>query len=171
MKGLDIPFSTEVREIDEVYPAGLDPFKVPEFLSEQKAAAFIMDQKENEIVITSDTIVILNDRILEKPKSRDEAILMLELLSDATHTVVTGVCIQAKDYRLVFSDQTVVEFMPLTNEEITYYVDNYRPFDKAGAYGVQEWIGYIGIKKLTGSYFTVMGFPVHRVYSELKKFL
>lgn len=171
LKGLDIDFEIDVRPIDEVYPAELDPYKVPEYLANLKASAFTDTQKEDEIIVTSDTIVILGNEILEKPMDREHAIEMIRKLSGQTHTVVTAVCLQTKSEKRLFSDQTKVSFVELSEDEIEYYIDKYKPFDKAGSYGVQEWIGYVAIDKLEGSYFTVMGFPLHLVYSELKELL
>ena len=170
LKGLDISFEIQLKDIDESYPSSLDPHEVPVFLAEKKAAAFMESLTENAIIITSDTIVIQDGDILEKPKSIEEAKEMLHKLEDYSHTVVTGVCIQSLTKIIVFSDHTRVHFMPLTTAEIDYYVEKYQPFDKAGSYGVQEWIGYIGIEKLDGSYFNVMGLPVHKVYAALKEF-
>ena len=170
LKGLDISFEIQLKDIDESYPSSLDPHEVPVFLAEKKAAAFMESLTENAIIITSDTIVIQDGDILEKPKSIEEAKEMLHKLEDYSHTVVTGVCIQSLTKIIVFSDHTRVHFMPLTTAEIDYYVEKYQPFDKAGSYGVQEWIGYIGIEKLEGSYFNVMGLPVNKVYAALKEF-
>ena len=170
LKGLDISFEIQLKDIDESYPSSLDPHEVPVFLAEKKAAAFMESLTENTIIITSDTIVIQDGDILEKPKSIEEAKEMLHKLEDYSHTVVTGVCIQSLTKKIVFSDHTRVHLMPLTTAEIDYYVEKYQPFDKAGSYGVQEWIGYIGIEKLEGSYFNVMGLHVHKVYAALKEF-
>lgn len=170
LKGLDIEFEIRTKEIDEVYDPSMENEKVPEFLAELKAAAFLDELRENEILITSDTIVIHDGSILEKPRDPLDAFEMVSKLSGSEHTVVTGVCVWSKDKRLTFSDHTQVEFERLTDEEIHYYIDKYSPFDKAGSYGVQEWIGYIGIKKLCGSYFNVMGIPLRKVYQALKEF-
>ncbi len=170
LKGLDIDFEIRTKDLDEIYPDNLAAFKVPEFLSELKADAFLSDLKENEIIITSDTIVIHENKILEKPKSKEEAIGMVGTLANSIHTVITGVCIQSNSQKELFSDHTQVTFVQLTAEEIEYYISKYEPYDKAGSYGVQEWIGYVAIDKLEGSYFNVMGFPLHKVYQALKKF-
>ncbi len=124
---------------------------------------------ENDIVITSDTIVWLNNKAIEKPKDKQQAIEMLQELSGTGHQVITSICIKTLTSQLVFYDVTMVYFKPLSMEEITYYVDKYQPFDKAGAYGIQEWIGFIGVNKIEGSYFNVMGLPVHKLYEELMK--
>jgi septum formation protein len=170
LKGLDIQFTIQTKEIEEVYPSDLAPEHVPVFLSKLKAAAFQESLHPNDLLITSDTIVILGDEILEKPKSEAEAKEMIAKMSGKTHTVVTGVALTSISKQVVFSDQTQVTFCELSTEEIDYYIEKYAPYDKAGSYGVQEWIGYVAIHKLEGSYFTVMGLPLHRLYEELKKF-
>jgi septum formation protein len=170
LKGLDVSFEIRTKDVEEIYDPRMDKEKVPIFLAELKAEAFQDEMKEDEIILTSDTIVIHDDKILEKPKDREQAIEMVSRLSDSRHTVITGVCIWSKNKKVLFSDHTKVEFESLSAEEIEYYIDRYQPYDKAGSYGVQEWIGYVGIKKLEGSYFNVMGLPLHRVYQELKSF-
>jgi septum formation protein len=170
LKGLGLTFEVRTKDIEETYSADLRAEDVPVFLSEKKANEFLHELKSGEIIITSDTIVIHQGKILEKPKSKEEAHDMLRRLADSEHLVVTGVCIQSLEKKVVFSDLTLVEFSALTDEEIDFYIENYKPFDKAGSYGAQDWIGFVAIKKLTGSYFNVMGLPVHRVYAELKKF-
>jgi len=170
LKGLDIDFDIQTREVDESYPAQISPKKVPEFLAEKKADAFNDLLTTDTIIITSDTIVIQGDTILEKPGNVEEGKAMIRQLSGKSHTVVTGVCIRSKEKNIHFSDETKVQFMELEEAEIDYYVRKYKPFDKAGSYGVQEWIGYIGIQQLTGSYYTVMGLPLHKVYAHLKTF-
>jgi len=169
LSGLGVAFTVEVPNVDEKYPSSLPPEEVPAFLAGIKADAFREKVGENEIVITADTIVIHEGQILEKPIDRKDAIQMLKKLSGSSHSVVTAVCIMTKDARNVFSDRSEVEFAALEDEEIAFYVDQYKPYDKAGAYGVQDWIGYIGIRRIEGSYFTVMGLPVHRVYEALKR--
>jgi septum formation protein len=170
LKGLGINFEIRTKEIPEDYPSDIPAEEVPLYLSEKKANEFLAELKPDEIIITSDTIVIHQGNILEKPQSVDHAKHMLRTLADSEHLVVTGVCIQSKEKKVVFGDHTQVIFNPLTDEEIDYYISNYKPFDKAGSYGAQDWIGFVAIKKLIGSYFNVMGLPVHRVYEELKKF-
>ena len=144
--------------------------KVPEILAKEKAEQFA-EIEEDTIVISADTVVIANQTILNKPQNRQEAIEMLALLQNNTHKVVTGVCIKNGDNYDVFSDTTEVRFSAISNAEIEYYVDAYKPFDKAGAYGVQEFIGMIGIDKIEGSFYTVMGLPIHKVYQKLKPFI
>lgn len=169
-KELGLDFNIKVKEINEVYSSSLKAEEITNYLALQKAKAFENRQNEDEIVITSDTIVWLNNKALEKPKNKQHAIEMLQNLSGNTHKVITSVCIKSKEKEKVFFDITNVTFKKLTKEEIIYYVEKYKPFDKAGAYGIQEWIGYIGVTRLEGSYFNVMGLPVHKLYEELLNF-
>jgi septum formation protein len=168
--GLDIEFEIRTKEVEEVYPNNLKKEKVPEYLAQLKADAFKGELTEKDILITSDTIVLLEDEILEKPKSEEEAKEMIRKMAGKTHTVITGVCIRSTEKNVVFSDHTKVTFCELSEEEIDYYISNYEPYDKAGSYGVQEWIGYVAIDNLNGSYFTVMGLPLHKLYKALKEF-
>tara|TARA_B100000809_G_C15137026_1_gene531082 strand:+ start:1588 stop:2172 length:585 start_codon:yes stop_codon:yes gene_type:complete len=170
LKELGFDFEIKTKEIEEIYPPELQREHVALFLSELKASAFIEDLKENDLIITSDTIVCLGDEIIGKPKGREDAIKMLGKLSGNKHEVITAVTLLSKEKQHTFFEETAVYFKPLTSPEIEYYVDNYQPFDKAGSYGIQEWIGYIGIEKIIGSYFNVMGLPVKRVYEELLAF-
>ncbi len=169
LKGLDIPFEIETREVEEVYPEHLKAGEITAYLAELKAAAF-NDLDTNDVLITADTIVWMDNNALMKPKDREEAIEILEKLSDKKHEVFTSVCIKSIGKTKVFTTVTEVYFEKLNLAEITYYVDTYKPFDKAGAYGAQDWIGYIGIRELKGSYFNVMGLPVHDLYKELLQF-
>jgi nucleoside triphosphate pyrophosphatase len=168
--GLDIDFEIRTKEIEENYPAHLEIDKVPEFLAKLKASAFEGELADDEILITSDTVVILGDKILEKPQTRKEAIEMIQQLQNNTHTVVTAVCISSTSKMAFFDNHTKVTFCPLSTEEIEYYIDTYEPFDKAGSYGCQEWIGYIAIEKIEGSFYSVMGLPSQQLYQHLKKF-
>ncbi|MCH2235484.1 MAG: Maf family nucleotide pyrophosphatase [Crocinitomicaceae bacterium] len=170
LKGLDIDFSSRVVETDEVYPSDLSPIDVPSYLALEKANAQEDLLQEDELLITADTIVLVEGIILEKPKSKEEAIQMIRALSGRTHTVITGVCLKTKSDTYTFSDETNVTFIDLLDTEIDYYISKYKPYDKAGSYGVQEWIGYIGIEKMEGSYYNVMGLPVQKLYAELKRF-
>jgi septum formation protein len=170
LHGLDVDFEVRTKDVDESFPPELKPEDVPAFLAEKKADAFHDLLDKETILISADTIVINKGEILEKPLSVEGAKNMIAKLAGHTHTVVTGVCIQSRKKRVVFSDSTLVHFVPLTASEIQYYVHRYQPFDKAGSYGVQEWIGYAGIERLEGSYYNVMGLPVHKVYSALKEF-
>lgn len=166
LAGLDIPFEVKVLSgIDESYPEGLSVEEIPQYIAMEKAAAY--DIAEDEIVITADTVVVLGDAILGKPVDESDAKNMLRALSGNTHRVVTGVCITSADKQRKFSVVSEVTFKVLSDTEIDYYVNRYHPFDKAGAYGIQEWIGYVGVTSLKGSYFNVMGLPVQRIYEEL----
>lgn len=181
LAGLDIPFEVKVlKGIDESYPPSLGAYQVAEYIAHKKAEAYRGLLEEHLLVLTADTVVIAptvgeqNDLegkgiILGKPHDADEACSMLNLLSGKTHHVVTGVCLTTLTEQRHFSVVTEVTFKPLSDEEIQYYVEHYHPFDKAGAYGIQEWIGYIGCAGLKGSYYNVMGLPVQRIYEELQK--
>ena len=170
LSGLDCEFSVKVISgIDESYPKDLPALEVAQYISVKKAEAYMASIAEDELVITADTIVICDNRVLGKPQDADEACSMLKMLSGRTHKVVTGVCLTTKDKQSQFSVVTDVTFDNLTQDEIDYYIEKYHPYDKAGAYGIQEWIGYVGVTRLEGSYFNVMGFPVQRVYKEIKK--
>ncbi len=163
-------FSILVKEIDESFSTDMPIIEVAPYLAEKKAMEFATEIGEN-IVLTADTIVAVQNQILNKPANKNEAIEMLKLLSGRKHLVHTGCCILSNADLFKFVDTTEVTFKVLTNNEIEYYIDSCRPFDKAGAYGVQDFIGMIGIEKIEGSYFTVMGLPIHRVYAELEKYM
>ena len=158
------------RDVDESYPSDIPVEKVAEYLSKVKADAYIDLLADDEIIITADTVVIIDGRILGKPAGRDDAVAMLRSLSGRRHKVVTGVTVTARDRSISFDETTVVEFAPLSDDEIDAYVDTFRPYDKAGAYGIQEWIGAVGIKGIEGCYYNVMGLPVHTLYHRLKEF-
>jgi septum formation protein len=167
--GLD--FEVKVPDVDEIYPAGLSAEEIAIYLAELKADSFPSEELDRgTIIITADTIVSLDGEILGKPLAREDAIDMLRKLSGKMHVVVTGVCLRSGGKRRSFFARTLVWFRELTPKEIEYYVDNFHPFDKAGAYGAQEWIGYIGISRIEGSYFNVMGLPVKELYEELVSF-
>lgn len=171
LSGLDIEYRvTALPEVDESYPATLSGEEIPLYISQEKAAAYRNQMKENTLLITADTIVWLDGRVYGKPHDLDDAKAMLRALSGKTHTVITGVTLTSMQKQVSFAVSTEVDFAPLADDEIDYYVDRYRPLDKAGAYGVQEWIGYIGVTGLHGSYYNVMGLPIQRLYTELKKF-
>lgn len=161
----------EPREVEEIFPHSMAPERVPEFLSQLKAQAYLHDLPEKSVLVTADTVVILDGRILGKPHSREEAVAMLCDLRGKTHTVVTGVTLSSAGGSLSFSEHTQVTFSQLSDEEIERYVDVYKPYDKAGAYGVQEWIGCVGIKHLDGCFYNVMGLPLHALYEHLKDFV
>ena len=170
LKDLGIDFEIITKEVEEVYPLELEREEVAVFLSELKASAFATDLKENDLIITSDTIVCLGQEIIGKPIDREDAIKMLGKLSGNKHEVITAVTLLSQQKKHTFYEVTEVYFKDLTVSEIEYYIDNFKPFDKAGSYGIQEWIGYIGIEKINGSYFNVMGLPVKQVYEEIIKF-
>ncbi len=170
LKGLDLNFETCSVDADESFPSTLKGADAVQFICKAKAEAYKPQLKENTIAITADTVVILDDKIIGKPKSKEDAFSMIKSLSGRIHEVITAVCIFSKEKECCFYSTTEVHFSTLTDEEINYYIEKYKPFDKAGSYGVQEWIGYIGIEKIVGSYFNVMGLPVKRLYDELKLF-
>ncbi len=172
MKEAGFNFEIKIPDnIEEIYPETLYEMEVPAFLADLKASWFAGKLTEKEIVITADTIVAIEGNVLGKPANFDEAVAMLKMLSGKSHDVVTSVCIVSKNKKKIFSNISRVFFKKLTEEEILYYVNQYKPFDKAGAYGAQEWIGYIGIDKIEGSYFNVMGLPIHMLYNELEIFI
>ena len=169
MSGLDIPYEVRVLpDIAEEFPPGLAVDEVAQYIATEKAAAYVDTMADDELVITADTVVIVDDEIIGKPKDEEDAKAMLHKLSGRTHKVTTGVCMTTKEKQRQFSVTTEVTFKELSDDEINHYVEKYHPMDKAGAYGVQEWIGYIGVTGLRGSYYNVMGFPVQRVYRELR---
>ena len=169
MAGLDLPFTAITIDADESFPADLQAGDIPYYISRAKARAYEAQLTDDQLLITSDTIVWLDGRMLGKPHDEAEAVEMLKSLRNKTHQVYTAVTLAQKGQDLeTFVDRTDVTFGNLTDEEIAYYVAKYQPMDKAGAYGVQEWIGYVACTAMNGSYFNVMGFPVHRVYEELK---
>ena len=163
-------FSIMLRDTAETYPATLKGAQIVEHLANLKASAFDGELIDNQLLITADTIVWIDDMVLGKPKDRSGAIAMLQQISGRKHTVYTGVCLKTNQKKRMFSVATDVFFRSLSEDEIEYYVDKYQPFDKAGSYGVQEWIGYVGVERIEGSYFNVMGLPVQRLYQELKEF-
>lgn len=166
---LDVDFEVKVLpDIPETYPNNIPTHKVAEFIAQEKATAYDKIIDNTNILLTADTIVLVDNKILGKPKSLSEAYEMLKLLSGCTHKVITGVCLRTDSKIKTFSVETDVTFKNLQDDEISYYIDKYSPLDKAGAYGIQEWIGYIGVTSLRGSYFNVMGLPVQRVWEELK---
>ena len=170
LAGLGIPFEVRVlQDIDEHYPENLPVNEVTRYIAKEKADAYRRIVAADELIITADTVVIVGDEILGKPVDEADAVRMLKLLSGRTHQVTTGVCLLTAEKERCFDVTTDVTFKTLTDEEIHYYVNRYRPFDKAGAYGIQEWIGYIGVTGLNGSYYNVMGLPVQRIYQELIK--
>lgn len=172
LAGLDISFEVDTRNsFEEAYSADTPHRLIPELMSKGKSHGFHRQLEENEILITSDTMVLCGTEVLGKPHSREDAVRMLEMLSGHGHEVITAVTIRTSGREITFSDTTKVFFSPLSQEDIEFYVDRFRPFDKAGAYGIQEWIGYAGIESIEGSFYTVMGLPTHLVYRHLKDFL
>lgn len=171
LAGLGIPFEVRVIEdIDEHFPEQLPASETALYIAKRKAEAYRGQMTDDELIITADTVVIVGDEILGKPADEADALRMLRLLSGRTHQVTTGVCLMTTKMQRSFDVTTDVTFKALTDEEIMYYVNRYKPFDKAGAYGIQEWIGYIGVTGLHGSYYNVMGLPVQRIYTELQAF-
>lgn len=171
LAGLDIDFEVRVIPgIDESYPETLPLDEVPAYIAGKKAEAYLPTLPADELVVTADTVVVVGNEILGKPQDREDAIAMLRKLSGRTHEVVTGVCLTTKEKTVSFSASSVVSFARLDDDEIVYYVDKYRPFDKAGSYGIQEWIGYVAVEAINGSFYNVMGLPIHRLYQELKRF-
>ncbi|QTD37835.1 septum formation protein Maf [Polaribacter batillariae] len=165
-KDLNIDFTIELKEVEEIYPKELKGKEITEFLADLKSKPFT-NLSKNDLLITSDTIVWLENKMLGKPKDETEAFEMLRSLSGKNHEVITSISIKNKNFQKIITDITTVTFKELTNEEINYYIKNYQPFDKAGAYGIQEWIGFIAIENLQGSYFNVVGLPVHKLYKAL----
>ena len=171
LAGLDINFEVQtIAGIDESYPETLEAKEIPVYLAKKRAEAYLSTMPEDELLITADTIVWTFDQILGKPKDREEAIEMLRKLSGQVHEVITGVCLTTKEKMVSFAATSSVHFAELEEEEIIYYVDNYRPFDKAGSYGIQEWIGYVAVESINGSFYNVMGLPVRLLYQQLKNF-
>lgn len=166
-KDLDLDFEIRLKEIEEVYPSELQREEITNYLAVLKSSAFEGTLKNNEILITSDTIVWHNNKALGKPKDKEDAFAILSSLSNSTHEVITSVCFKTKEKTDILFEVTTVTFNTLSDAAINYYIDKYKPFDKAGAYGIQEWIGFIGVTKIEGSYPNVMGLPVDRVYHYL----
>lgn len=172
MAGLDIDFTVDTgNTFEEKYSPQTPHRQVPALMSQCKSHGFHRPLAEDEVLVTADTMVLLGETMLGKPHSREEAVSMLKALSGKTHEVITAVTIRDCHREETFEDSTLVSFRELSDEEIIFYIDTYKPFDKAGAYGVQEWIGYVAITGIRGSFYNVMGFPVHKVHTELKKFL
>ncbi len=171
MRGLGIDFEVRTKDVDESFPIGLKGSEIATYLSEKKANAFRGELSDQELLITADTIVWLGDRVFNKPESRTEAIDMVATLNGRMHEVYTGVSITTKALQRTFFDKSRVYFGEIDTTDIAWYIDQYKPFDKAGAYGIQEWIGYAGIDRIDGSFYNVMGLPTRKLYTELKDFL
>lgn len=168
-KDLDLDFEIRLKEVEEIYPTDLKAGQITDFLAELKANAFAGELQPNEILITSDTIVWHNNKALGKPKDEQDAFEILKSLSNTTHEVITSVCFKTNTTTEILNELTKVTFNELSDEAIRYYLENYKPYDKAGAYGIQEWIGFIGVSKIEGSYANVMGMPTDKVYEYLSK--
>ena len=166
----EIDFDIEVSDADESYPQHLPIEEIPIFIARNKAKAVQQKNKTHSIILAADTIVVLHNEVINKPTGRDDAIKILQSLSGKKHQVITGVVLLQKEKEINFADVTLVEFYDLTDEQIIFYVDKYKPYDKAGAYAIQEWIGVIGIKSINGDFYNVMGLPVSRMVKELKEF-
>ena len=170
MVGLGVNYEVRILpDVDESYPDTLQGEEIPLYIAKEKADAYIPMMQPDELIITADTIVWLDSKVLGKPRDREDALQMLRTMSGRTHEVFTGVCITTTDWQRSFTAQTEVRFATLSEDEIIYYVDNFKPMDKAGAYGVQEWIGVIGVENISGSYYNIMGLPVQKLYRELLK--
>ncbi|EIY30526.1 Maf-like protein [Bacteroides cellulosilyticus] len=170
MAGLGVNYEVRILpDVDESYPDTLQGEEIPLYIAKEKADAYIPMMQPDELIITADTIVWLDGEVLGKPRDREDALQMLRTMSGRTHEVFTGVCITTTDWQRSFTAQTEVRFATLSEDEIIYYVDNFKPMDKAGAYGVQEWIGFIGVENISGSYYNIMGLPVQKLYRELLK--
>ena len=166
-KDLDLDFEIRLKEIEEIYPPELKAHEITNYLAELKASVYEGELNPNEILITSDTIVWHNDKALGKPKNEQDAFEILKSLSNATHEVITSVCFKTNEKIEILHEITKVTFNELSEESIRYYLENYKPYDKAGSYGIQEWIGFIGVSKIEGSYANVMGMPTDKVYKYL----
>lgn len=167
---LGMVFSVKVKEVEENFPEGLLKYEIPEFLARLKSSPFLPELKKNDLLITADTIVYLDGEVLGKPANSSEAAEMLQKLSGKEHQVISGVCLTSASKQTSFHAETNVQFKNLSEEEIQFYIRTYKPFDKAGAYGIQEWIGLIGIIHIEGSFYNVMGLPVRQLYEEILRF-
>lgn len=169
IKGLELPFEVRTYEVDETFPGTLKAGDIALYLAEKKAVAYPDPISRDELLVTADTIVWVNDHVLNKPASPEEAFVMLKEICGTTHTVYTGVCIRSATQSLSFYDSSEVSIKPLSDDEIRHYIRHYQPFDKAGSYGIQDWFGYVAVEKINGSFYNVMGLPVGKLYDELKK--
>ena len=170
LSGLGIDYTIKVLpDVNEAYPETLKGEDIPLYIAREKAEAYLKGIESDELIITADTIVWLDNEVLGKPTDEQQAKVMLRMLSGKTHHVITGVCLTTSEFQKSFTTTTEVTFAKLSEEEIDYYVEKYRPLDKAGAYGIQEWIGFVGVEAINGSYFNVMGLPIQRLYQELKQ--
>jgi septum formation protein len=171
LAGLGLSFEVKpMPGLDESYPASLQSGEIACYIARKKAKAYLPSLQENELLLTADTIVCINNEVLGKPAGRADAFRMLRTLSGQTHEVITGVCLTTQNKSVSFSVTSTVRFAPVSDEDISYYIDNFHPYDKAGAYGIQEWIGYVAVEGIQGSFYNVMGLPIQRVYQELRIF-
>lgn len=170
LEALGIGFEVRLKEVDETYPEGMSPVDIPVYLAEKKAEAFLQELQPNDLLITADTIVCLGTKVIGKPADADDAVDLLRALSGKEHQVISGVCLSSVNRQKSFNAVTNVQFKTLSEEEIRYYIQAYSPYDKAGAYGIQEWIGYAGITHIEGSFYNVMGLPVQNLYEEILNF-
>lgn len=170
LKGLDLPVEITTADVDETPPQGLPHRDLAEYLARKKSEAWQGELSSDQVLITADTTVLIGEELLNKPADAEEAMHMLRMLAGRTHEVITGVCMRTATASVSFSDVAKVTFAMLTDAEIAYYIDRYSPFDKAGSYGVQDWIGYVAVERIEGSFYTVMGLPLHRVHAQLKEF-
>jgi septum formation protein len=170
LKSLNIEFKVITKEVNEIYPENLQREEIPVFLAELKSKPFIPELSDGDLLITADTVVCLGNAVLGKPRDYDEAFAMLENLSGKEHQVITGVCLSTNKKMHSFYSLTNVQFKNLSGPEIEYYINQFKPYDKAGAYGIQEWIGTIGISHIEGSFYNVMGLPIQKLYEEIQKF-
>lgn len=170
LKEMGLTFEVKIKEVDENFPLSLQAEQIPLYLCNLKADCFDEDIAQNEVILTADTVVWIEGQVLNKPYDYNDAVRMLNLLSGKRHEVYTGVCLKSRDKKVSFFARTDVYFKPLTAQEIDFYITNYKPFDKAGSYGAQDWIGLIGVEKIEGSYFNVMGLPVKELYEQLNAF-
>lgn len=170
LAGLDIEFEVRLKDVEESFSPDLKRAEIPEYLAKKKASVLLDSLAPGEVLITSDTVVCLGDKVFNKPQSHDEAVAMITEMAGSTHDVITGVCLSSVEKQEVFHEVSSVTFGELDADEIEHYVSKYKPFDKAGAYGIQEWIGYAGIDKIEGSFYNVMGLPTRKLYKKLKSF-
>ncbi len=170
LHALGIDFQIQTKEVEEIFPEGLLPAQIPVYLAELKARTFINDLKSCDLLITADTIVFLENKVIGKPENQKDAQNLLRMLSGREHQVISGVCLTSVNKQKSFHATTNVQFKHLSEEEINYYINSFRPYDKAGAYGIQEWIGYIGISHIEGSFYNVMGLPIQKLYEEIMVF-
>lgn len=167
---LGIDFHVRTKEVEEIFPEGLLPTQIPVYLAELKAHSFIHELNNDDLLITADTIVFLENKVIGKPEHREDAVTLLRMLSGKEHQVISGVCLTSVNKQKSFYAITNVQFKILSEDEINFYINSFRPFDKAGAYGIQEWIGYVGISHIEGSFYNVMGLPIQKLYEEIMRF-